>query len=156
MINKQIAGILGMDIPEEVVMDEIISIEPHEIVRVENNDLPPMQDIERKILQGEKELQEVIDASLGYQRQLFDEVSTIEPKYRSRYVEVANGTMHIALDAIKVKLKTQDEKKKQRLKEAEFKRPQNASDGETTNNFFFGSREELISAMRDDDSDKET
>ena len=152
MINPKIANILGMEIPvDEEPMGEVIIVEPHTIVKVDNPDLPQTHDIDRKMLQAETELQTVIDDSMKYQKELFREVDTVEPKYRSRYVEVANGTMHIALDAIKIKLKTQEEKKKQRLKDASFKRPIDANaPGDTTNNFFFGSREDLISAIRDD------
>jgi len=154
MINKNMASILGMDIPEETAT-EIVEIPPHEIVTVDNDNLPPMKDIDRKQLQGEYELQKVIDFSLGYQETLFDEIGSIEPKYRSRNIEVANATLGIALDAIKVKLKTQDDKKKMRLKEAEFVAPNKKSDiGDTTNNFYFGSREDLISAMAVDDDDE--
>jgi len=124
MINSKIAGILGMDVPiDEEPSGEVIVVEPHMIVNFDNPDLPQTHDIDRKMLQAETELQTVIDDSMKYQKELFKEVETVEPKYRSRYVEVANGTMHIALDAIKVKLKTQEEKKKQRLKDAAFKRP---------------------------------
>lgn len=154
MINKKMADILGMDTPEdENSGGEIVTVEPHEIVRVDNPDLPQLHDVDRKQLQAEKQLEEVINFSLGYQQNLFDEVSTVEPKYRSRYVEVANGTLGIALDAIKTKLKTQENRRKQRLEEAEFQKPTNQNTGETTNNFFFGSREELIAAMHDDSGD---
>jgi len=65
-------------------------------------------------------------------------------------VEVANGTMGLALEAIKTKYKAQELRFKQRLSEAGFKTPGGASDDapNTVNNFFYGSREELISAMR--------
>ncbi len=152
MINPKIAGILGMEIPDEdEPSGEVIIVEPHRIVKVENPDLPPTHDIDRKQLQAETELQAIIDDSMRYQKELFKEIETVEPKYRSRYVEVANGTMHIALDAVKVKLKTQEEKKKQRLKDAGFKKPLDTnSPSDTTNNFFFGTRNDLIAAIRDD------
>jgi hypothetical protein len=153
MINKNMAAILGMDIPEEIMHREIIEIPPHEIVSVDNPNLPAMHDINRKQLQGEHELQQVIDFTLGYQKTLFDDVGSIEPKYRSRSIEVANATMGIALDAIKVKLKTQEEKKKIRLKEAEFVPPSQKASGDTTNNWFVGSREELIAAVTVDVDD---
>jgi hypothetical protein len=150
MINTKMAAILGMELPDEPAT-EIIEIAPHEIVVIDNPDLPPMRDIDRKQLQGEHELQRVIDFSLGYQETLFNEIGTIEPKYRSRNIEVANATMSIALDAIKTKLKTQDDKKKMRLKEASFVSPDSNNAGDTNNNFFFGSREDLISSLSDDD-----
>jgi len=153
MINKKMASILGMDIPEETPTP-IVEIAPHEIVTIDNDALPNMKDIDRKQLQGEHELQRVIEFSLGYQERLFDEVNSIEPKYRSRNIEVANATLGIALDAIKVKLKTQDEKKKMRLKEAEFVSPNKGSVGDTNNNFYFGSREELIDMMVKIEDDK--
>lgn len=153
-MNPKMASILGMDeVPEEVTSKEVIVVEPHELVDIENPDLPTMHDIERKQLQAEKQLEEVIEFSLGYQRDLFDEVTTVEPKYRSRYIEVANGTMGLALDAIKTKLKTQENRRKQRLDEAEFQRPTGGKSGETNNNFFFGSREDLLEAMKDADEE---
>jgi len=152
MINKKMASILGMDIPEETAT-EIVEIQPHEIVTIDNDDLPSMKDIDRKQLQGEHELQRVIDFSLGYQENLFDDIGSIEPKYRSRNIEVANATLGIALEAIKVKLKTQDDKKKMRLKEAEFVAPTKRGAGDTNNNFYFGSREDLISAMAGDEDE---
>lgn len=151
-INKKMAGILGMDIPDEdVETQEVTVVEPHELVDIENADLPPMYDIDRKLLQGDKQLEEVITYALGYQKSLFAEVDTVDPKYRSRYIEVANGTMSLALDAIKTKFKTQETRKKQRLEEAGFVKPNGGGSGDpndTTNNFFFGSREELITAMK--------
>jgi hypothetical protein len=150
-VNKKIAAILGADIPpDDVVGTEIVQVEPHEIVGVNNPDLPPLHDIHRKQLQADKQLEEVISAALGYQRTLFETVDSVEPKYRSRYVEVANGTMGIALEAIKTKFKAQELRFKQRLSEAGFKMPAGSSDDApgTVNNFFYGSREELINAMR--------
>jgi len=147
MINKKMAAILGMDVPDdEVLVQEIVPVEPHELIMVDNPDLPPMYDIDRKLLQAEKQLEEVIQFTLGYQKTLFSEVASVDPKYRSRYVEVANGTLGIALDAIKVKIKTQENHRKQRLEEAEFISPRtNKKAGEgVTNNFFVGTREELI------------
>lgn len=153
-MNNKMAAILGMDeVPEEVTAKEVTVVEPHEIVKVDNTDLPDMHDIDRKQLQAEKQLEEVIEFSLGYQRQLFDQVENVEPKYRSRYVEVANGTMGLALDAIKTKIKTQENRRKQRLDEAEFQRPNGGGSGDTNNNFFFGSREDLIEAMKDVEDD---
>ena len=144
------AAILGMDIPEEaMIAREMITVEPHEIVLVDNPNLPPLHDIERRQLQAEKQLEEVIAFSLGYQRTMFSEVSTIEPKYRSRYIEVANGTLSLALEAIRTKLKTQDDRRKRRLEEAEFQGGGGQGSGTGTNNFFFGSREDLITILKD-------
>lgn len=155
MINTKIATILGMELPEETVTaSEMIKVEPHDLYYSDNADLPSMTDIERRQNQAEKELQEVIDFSLGYQRELFDQVASVEPKFRSRYVEVANGTLGLALDAIKIKLKTQDEKRKQRLKEAEFRVPGKSSEPKTTNNFFMGTREELLAAIKNETDDQ--
>lgn len=153
-MNNKMAAILGMDIPEEVETTEVTIVEPHELVQIDNPDLPPMHDVDRKQLQAEKQLEEVIEFSLGYQRTLFDNAEAVEPKYRSRYVEVANGTMSLALDAIKTKIKTQENRRKQRLDEAEFQRPQGGGAGATENNFYFGSREDLIKAMNDDSGEE--
>lgn len=153
MINPKIATILGMEIPEEVAdNNEVIVVEPHEIVSIDNKSLPPMHDLERKALQAEKELQMIIDSALGYQKELFEEATSVEPRLRNRYIEVANGTMNTALDAIKAKMKSIEDRRKGRLKEAEFTRPNESSNG-STNNFFIGSREELLSIMNDDDQE---
>lgn len=152
MINKKIAGILGADIPpDDFTATEIVPVEPHELVTADNPDLPMLHDVHRKQLQADKQLEEIISASLGYQRKLFNDVDTVEPKYRSRYVEVVNGTMGIALEAVKTKLKAQEQRAKQRLTEAGFKKPAGSGQPDTpntVNNFFYGSREEVIAAMR--------
>lgn len=145
MMNKKMAAILGADIPEdEEAPKQIVAVEPHEIVTSDNPDLPDMHDINMKQLQAEKQLEEVIAFTLGYQKSLFDEVSTVDPKYRSRYVEVANGTLNLALDAIKTKLKVQENQRKLRMDEAEFQRPDGGKGDGATQNFFFGSREDLM------------
>lgn len=158
MINKKMATILGMEVPEDdVKIGEVVPVEPHEIVTVENPDLPPMYDINRKQLQAEKQLEEVIEFTLGYQRDLFSEVGVVDPKYRARYIEVANATMGIALDAIKTKIKAQENQRKLRMDEAEFRSPGSNKDSpaSVTNNFF-GTREEIIAVMRDADKSEET
>jgi hypothetical protein len=150
-VNRKIAKILGTDIPpDDTPVGELVVVEPHELIGVENSDLPPLHDIHRKQLQADKQLEEVIAAALGYQKTLFESVDSVEPKYKSRYVEVANGTMGLALEAIKVKFKAQEIRMKQRLAEAGFQRPttEKPDTPGTVNNFFYGSREELISAMR--------
>lgn len=159
MINRKIAGILGADIPpDDFSASEIVPVEPHELVSVDNPDLPVMHDIHRKQIQADKQLEEIIAASLGYQKKLFADVDSVEPKYRSRFVEVINGTMGIALEAIKTKINAQEKRAKQRLTEAGFKRPDGPTQEApgTVNNFFYGSREELISAMRVTTSEPET
>lgn len=149
-VNKRMATILGMDMSEdEGLQTEIVEVEPHEIVRLDNPDLPPTADIDRRQLQAEKQLEEIIQTSLGYQRELFDAVKEVEPKYRSRYIEVANGTLGLALDAIKVKLKTQLDTRKQRLDQAKFRTEgRNKENTGQTNNFFFGSREEILAQLK--------
>lgn len=158
--NKKMSAILGMDDPGEgaAPAQELIVVEPHEIVDVQNPDLPDMHDIYRKQLQGEKQLEEVINFALGYQQTLFDGLETVDPKYRSRQIEVANSTLGIALDAIKTKIKIQENQRKLRMEEAKFVRPakgDNSPEGggeestePGTNNFFFGTREDLLQQIR--------
>jgi len=147
MINPKIAGILGTDTKDiEPPTTDPIVVEPHEVIHIKNDKLPNMVDINYKLAEGEKELQTLIDAALTYQQVLAADTASIEPQYKSRYIEVLNGTMTIALNAIQTKLKTQEVKKTQRMKEASFE-GRKSEGGNTNNNFFFGSREDLLIAM---------
>lgn len=157
MVNKKMAQILGMDTPdsddEEVA--EIVEVPPHEIVDIGNPDLPPLADIDSKQAQAEKQLETVINDMLQLQKTLVEEIPSIDPKYRSRYVEVANGTMAIALKAIQTKISTQEAHKAHRMDAAKFEKNDKGG-GDTTNNYFYGSREDLRDAIRKDQNDDDS
>ena len=152
-LNKKICETLDLEIPvEDAECTDvlIVDVEPHEVklLSVDNPDLPGMDDINHRLLEGEKELDEVIHMTLGNAKVLYEELPDIEPKYRSRNQEAWNVTMGLALDAIKHKTDLQNRKKEVRMKETDFKKAGASKKGEApTNNFFFGDRETLINML---------
>lgn len=152
-VNNNFADIMDMEpVDQDETMPEI-TVDAHEIVVVENPDLPDMTDIDGKMVQGEKQLEILIDKGINMTRELYDELPKIEPKYRNRHMEITSLVMGTALDAIKHKTDLQLKKKEQRLKEKSFagkaaaKTPGGGS--VTNNNNFFGNREELLKFIRD-------
>jgi hypothetical protein len=147
-LNPNIAKALDMEMPEEEAIEDsapLVTVEPHELVTVENENLPNLVDIEVKTLEGEKQLEQIIAKGMGMFSELYDELPGVDPKYRNRHLEVTALIMGHALDAVKMKMEYQIKRKKQRLEEAEFGGKQdNASIG-TAN--FFGSREELLAML---------
>ena len=97
----------------------------------------------------EKQLEEIIHTTLEQIRELKVEVKTSEPKYKGRFIEAANTAMMTALEAIRTKIETQNTKKELRMKEASFQvsRDGGISDA-TTNNFFFGTREDMMKHLK--------
>ena len=81
----------------------------------------------------------------------------IDPRFKNRYVENTNGTLQVALDAIKTKADIQMKKRENRLKEANFKlESRNQKGGQansTTNNIFVGSREDLMKLFHKPEED---
>ena len=148
-INKQIAESLGIEVPEEQSdLTLPVVVEPHELVRVDNPALPDMADIDKRLLEGEKQLETVIKVSLEQVEEIQEDVHRIEAKNRGRYYEASNMSMQIALEAIKTKISTQMDKKEMRMKEAEFqgknKKPDAPLGGNTTTNYIFsGSLEDV-------------
>lgn len=149
-LNKKICETLDLEIPvEDAECSDvlIVDVEPHEVqlLSVDNPDLPGMDDINHRLLEGEKELDEVINMTLSNAKVIYEELPDIEPKFRSRNQEAWNVTMGLALDAIKHKTDLQNRKKEVRMKEADFKKSGSGTgkNGEPTNNFFFGDRETL-------------
>ena len=87
-LNPNIAIALDMDLPDEIAVEEsapMVIVEPHEIVTVPNEDLPDMTDLEVKVVQGEKQLEQIITKGMGMFTELYDELSGIDPKYRNRH-----------------------------------------------------------------------
>lgn len=154
-INKKIAQSLDMEVPEEQEFESdptnaLTTVEPHELTTVDNADLPDMSDIDRSAAEGEKQLEIVIRHGLGQMERLQDGMAAVDPKYRNRYIENTNQAISVTLDAIKFKNELQLKKKEMRLKESSHRKPDSAGgEGGTTNNFFVGSREELLRMFDD-------
>lgn len=147
-LNPNIAAALDMELPEEAPVEEsapMVSVDPHEIVTVQNEDLPDMSDIETKIIQGEKQLEQVISKGMGMFTELYGELKGIDPKYRNRHLETTALIMGHTLDAIKHKTGHQLKRKEQRMKEAEFGVKESTTKIGTAN--FFGTREDLLKMM---------
>ncbi len=143
-INKTIAESLGMEIPEEDEVDHsLVEIAPHEVPEpVENPNLPSLADEDRRMLEGEKQLENLIKLGMNTFTDLDDKRADIDPKYLSRHIETSAQVFSLTLDAVKHKTNLQLKKKKQKLDEAGFEGNTGKS-GDTNNNFFVGSREDL-------------
>lgn len=142
--NKNIANALDMDIPEQDDVSDSapsVIVEPHEIIRVDNTNLPDMSDIEYRLVEGEKQLDEFIGKGMGMFQELYDGSTEISPDKRNRHLEVSAMFMSTTLDAIKHKTDLQLKKKKQRMAEKDFGAGDNQ---QTINANFFGSREEIM------------
>lgn len=145
-LNPNIAKALDMDLPEEPPVEDsapVISVEPHELITLDNPDLPDMADIETKALEGEKQLEVLIEKGTGMFCELYDELPEIDPKYRNRHLEITALIMGNTLDAIKHKTEFQLKRKKQRMEEAKFGAGDGGS-GSTQINNFYGSREDIL------------
>lgn len=126
-VQPGVAEALGMAIPdmetqpeEDILTKNMVVIEPHEIVTVENSDLPDMTDIAVKGAEGEKQLEELIVRGLVAVKSAFEDVPTTEPKYRGRMLEVAGVLFGQTLEAIKHKNELQLKKTKSRMEQANF------------------------------------
>lgn len=149
-LNPNIAKALDMDLPDETPVEAsapLVLVEPHEVVTVANEDLPDMSDIEVKVVQGEKQLEQIITKGMGMFTELYDELAGIDPKYRNRHLETTALIMGHTLDAVKHKTGHQLKRKEQRMKEAEFGVPDSSTKIGTAN--FYGSREEIMRMMHD-------
>lgn len=148
-LNKRIAEALEMELPDEEPVENsapMITVEPHEIICVDNPDLPDLSDIEYRLVEGEKQLDDFIGKGMGMFKELYDGSTEVSPDKRNRHLEVATMVMSNTLDAIKHKNELQLKKKQQRMKEKEFNggsKPQNV----TAN--FFGSREEILKMFKE-------
>lgn len=150
-LNPKIAEALEMDLPEEAEEPKkrLITVEPHEITLIDNEELPDMTDAEVRLLEAEKQLEIVIDAGLGTYHELDEVRPSVEPKFLSRHVETSGLILGHALDAIKHKTELQIKKMELRMKQKEFGgKKKEASGPQNQTNFFVGSREDLRRAMR--------
>ena len=146
-LNPKIAEALEMDLPPEKEESQrsLITVDPHEITLVENEDLPDMTDAETRLLEAEKQLEVVINAGLGTYRDLDETRPSVEPKFLSRHIETSGLILGHALDAIKHKTDLQIRKMDMRMKQKGFggKKDKGAAPTSQTN-FFVGSREDLL------------
>ena len=117
---------------------------------LDNPDLPDMSDIETKTLEGEKQLEMLIEKGMGMFAELYDELPEIDPKYRNRHLEITALIMGNTLDAIKHKTEYQVKRKKQRMEEAGFGKKDGDTKIGTAN--FYGSREELFKMIESAES----
>ena len=51
---------------------------------VDNEDLPSMEDIDKSILEGEKQLESLIQTGMEWIQEMRDTMVDVEPKYRNR------------------------------------------------------------------------
>jgi len=146
MINTKIADALNMDIPDEESVSDIVIVEPHEIVAVENELLPEMSDIDLSMAIAEKQLEEVIQDGMDSLKEQSKETINIEPKYRNRHLEVVSLTRRDVFDAIKQKMEFQLKKRKQRMTEQDYGdgASPNRGNSEKADTFFSGTREEIM------------
>ena len=149
-LNPNIANALGMDMPDQDPIEDsapMVTVEPHEIITLDNPNLPDMSDIETKTLEGEKQLEMLIEKGMGMFTELYEELPAIDPKYRSRHLEITALIMGNTLDAIKHKTKFQIDRTKQRMDQASFSDSAKGTTIETAN--FYGSREEVMRMIKD-------
>ena len=157
-LNKKIAEALDMELPPEEAINTLpVRIEPTELpVPINNSDLPSMIDIEVRLLEGEKQLEELIQKASAMLMDQYEMVTEIEPQYRNRHMEIASMFMSTIVDAVKHKNELQIKKKEQRMKEAKFSTETADSGPRTVNNTFFGTREDLRKMLEDDPKDKDS
>lgn len=154
-LNKKIAEALEMELPpEEEIKTLPVRVEPTELpVPLNNPDLPSMVDIDVRLLEGEKQLEELIQKASAMLMDQYEQVSEIEPQYRNRHMEIASMFMSTIVDAVKHKNELQMKKKEQRMKEAKFSTETVESGPKTINAAFFGTREDLRKMLKEDPKD---
>jgi len=146
MINSKIADALDMTIPEvEEQSGDMVIVEPHELVKVDNDLLPPMDDIDMSMATAEKQLDVVIQDGMDSLKEQSKETISIEPKYRNRHLEVVSLTRRDVFDAIKQKMEFQLKKRKQRMVEQDYGQGvKTVGTSEKADVFFSGSREDIM------------
>lgn len=152
MINRKIADFLDMEVPEkeEEALPSVI-VRPEQIVKVDNEALPDMLDIDKRTIEGEAQLEKIIKNGLTKMDELEAKFHELEPKYLNRFLEETNVNSQITLQAIQTKLDFQLKKKKQRMEEANFQKKGQKGEGGNTINNFFGSREDIIRAIEENE-----
>lgn len=152
-IATNIAKALDMELPSDVKnysseVRDLTRVAPHEIISLDNPDLPDMTDIDIRLAEGEKQLEEIIVHGLAMMNEMFEKAEDVEPSKKARYLEVAQMMMAQTLSATIHKTKLQLEKKKMRMVEAGWAPAGKDPGGNTTNNVFVGSREDMIKMLR--------
>lgn len=156
-LNPNIADALDMQPPEDLPEEEntaLVTVEPHEIAHVANEDLPEMSDLETSILEAEKQREELIVKGMDMVAELYNELPKIEPKYRNRQLEIIALLMGETRTAVEHKSNHNLKRKEHRMKEAAFGKNAKGNTKIGTANFY-GSREELLKAvdqLEDDES----
>lgn len=150
-INTNIAKKLGMLVPDTSDDDStpanLVTVDPHEIRPVKNEDLPDMTDEELALKEGQKQLELIINKSMKIVNEQYSETQNIEPKFRNRHIEMIATVLATCLDGVKHKTELQIKSKQQKLKEQSYSK-ESASKGKLTTNYnFYGSREELRKLM---------
>jgi len=145
-LNPKIADALDMDMPEETSVEDSalpVVVEPHEIVRVDNEDVPDMSDLEVRLLENQKRMDDLVAKGMGMVSELYKELPTIEPKYRNRHLEIMTMLMGETRTAIEHMNNLQVKRKEVRLKEAAFGKGKTGETKIGTANFY-GTREEVL------------
>ena len=157
-LNPNIADALDMEPPEQPSIDDdtqLVAVEPHEIARVDNDELPEMADLETSIIEAEKQREEMITKGMSMIAELYDELPKIEPKYRNRQLEIIALLMGETRTAVEHKSNHNLKRKEHRMKEAAFGKSGKGNTKIGTANFY-GSREELMKAVDQIEEDAST
>ena len=108
-----------------------------------------MTDIDRRLSEGEKQLEEMITMGRTILKQLHeDELPTTPSKLRRGMFEQMTAMFSQTLDAVKHKTKLQMEKRGQRMEEAAFSKREAGGAGGVTNNVFVGTHEQMKEALK--------
>ena len=148
-LNPNIADALDMEPPEqppEATDTQLVKVEPHEIIRVANEELPEMADLETSILEAEKQREELITKGMSMVAELYDELPQIDPKYRNRQLDIIALLMGETRTAVEHKSNHNLKRKEHRMKEEAFGKNNKGNTKIGTANFY-GSREELMKAV---------
>lgn len=148
-LNANIADALDMNPPDDSPVAEntaLVTVEPHEIAHVDNEELPEMSDLETSILEAEKQREELIVKGMDMVAELYNELPQIDPKYRNRQLEIIALLMGETRTAVEHKSNHNLKRKEHRMKEAAFGKNSKGDTKIGTANFY-GSREELLKAV---------
>lgn len=157
-LNAKMIAALGVDLPEvaeeESTFPVPAPIDPSDIVLVDNPNLPEMEDIETNMVEGERQLETLIQNGFEMFRQMSEENSSIQPNYRNSHLEKLIMIFQATADVVKYKTELQLKKKKARLDDAKFPgRPTGsqtetiAGPGQVTN--IFMSQKDIVKAIQD-------
>jgi hypothetical protein len=152
-LNKHIAEALEMQIPEEnqEEIKALITVDPHELVPVNNEDLPVMEDIDKSILEGEKQLESLIQTGMEWVQEMRDTMVDVDPKYRNRHIEIASAIYSATLEAVRHKTEHNLKKKKSRMDEAKFTGKDTKKSPGQVHNHYYG-REDIVKMMDAEDA----